>query len=240
MGNETEVLTQIPVDLDRDSLFRRCHIKAESEYARQFEVILEEAHHVARPKAVYREAFIDSKGEETVTIEGVTFVSRALRSNLEKVERVFPYVATCGIELDQIKLPGDDLLKQFWIDEIKATVLDSCRAYLNNYLDNRYALSKTASMSPGSGDVNVWPIEQQRELFSLFGDVNNLIGVELTDSYLMIPNKTVSGLRFPTEVNFRSCMLCHRENCPGRSAPFHKEMWDSIQRDSGVQSIKTV
>jgi hypothetical protein len=84
-------------------------------------------------------------------------------------------------------------------------------------------------MSPGSGDVNVWPIEQQRELFELLGDVRGQIGVELTDSFLMVPNKTVSGIHFPAEKDFRTCQVCHRENCPSRGAPFDQELWESIQ-----------
>jgi hypothetical protein len=83
-------------------------------------------------------------------------------------------------------------------------------------------------MNPGSGDANVWPIEQQKELFSLFGDVENLIGVRLTDSFLMVPNKSVSGICFPTEINFQSCQLCHRMNCNGRKAPFDRKLWESV------------
>jgi hypothetical protein len=84
-------------------------------------------------------------------------------------------------------------------------------------------------MSPGSGDANVWPITQQRELFSLFSNVEALVGVRLTDSFLMLPNKTVSGIRFQTETDFESCELCHRESCVGRRAPFNRELWESLQ-----------
>ncbi len=65
------------------------------------------------------------------------------------------------------------------------------------------------------------PIEQQRGLFALLGDVEQAIGVRLTESFLMIPNKTTSGILFPTEADFRSCEVCHRENCPARHAPFN-------------------
>jgi len=224
-----EVLKDIPVELDKKTLFERAHIDPDSSDAREFERLLEKARAVARPKAVYRESFIDAKGEGTVTIEGVTFSSRTLRTNLDKVERVFAYVATCGHELDGIDLSGGDFMAPFWLDTIKAAALGLSIGYLKNHLDRRFALGKTSTMSPGAGDVTVWPIEQQRALFSLFGDVEGLIGVRLTDSFLMIPNKTVSGIRFPTEVDFRACQLCRRKVCPGRSAPFDKALWDAVQ-----------
>jgi hypothetical protein len=223
-----EVLNQIPFDLDSESLFKKYRIEPGSEYAVQFEALLEKARRVANPKAVYKESFIYSKGEKTVTVDGVTFTSRALRANVDKIEKVFPYVVTCGRELDQIEVRAGDLFKRFLLDEIKAAILDSCQTYLNDYLDRRYGLGITASMHPGSGDVDVWPIEQQSELFSLLGDIYSAIGVELTENYLMIPTKSVSGIRFPTQKDFQSCMLCHRENCPERSAPFDQAMWDSI------------
>ena len=74
-------------------------------------------------------------------------------------------------------------------------------------------------MSPGSGAANVWPITQQKVLFSLFGNVEELIGVKLTDRCLMMPIKSVSGVFFPNENKFESCQLCPREGCVGRRAP---------------------
>jgi hypothetical protein len=100
---------------------------------------------------------------------------------------------------------------------------------LVEHLTQRFLLSKTAAMSPGSGDVDVWPIEQQKELFALLGDVKQQIGVELTDSYLMWPNKTISGIRFATQVDFRSCQVCRRENCSNRAAALDEALWASIQ-----------
>jgi hypothetical protein len=166
---------------------------------------------------------------DAVVIDNVTFTSRTLRMNLDKVGRVFAYVATCGIELDQIEIPPDNYLKRFWLDTIKAALLGSSIDYLKKLLKRKYKLGKTSHMNPGSGDTNVWPIEQQKELFSIFGNVEKLIGVRLTDSFLMVPNKSVSGICFSTKINFESCQLCHRRNCESRKAPFNEKLWKSVQ-----------
>ncbi len=79
-------------------------------------------------------------------------------------------------------------------------------------------------MAPGSGAANVWPITQQKELFSIFGNVEDLIGVKLTDRCLMVPLKSVSGLFFPTVNQFESCQLCPREVCSARRAPYDLEL----------------
>ena len=83
-------------------------------------------------------------------------------------------------------------------------------------------------MNPGSGDALVWPFEQQGELFKICGDVKELIGVSLTKSMVLVPDMSLAGIFFPTEVDFQSCQLCHRENCRFRRAPFDRELWESI------------
>jgi hypothetical protein len=208
---------------------RAGHVRADTGDEREFKELVDTARELGRPKALYEACFIDARGPETVTISGITFTSPVLRRNLEKAERVFAFVATCGHELDEVRLPAGDYLKGFWWDAIKASLLRSAREHLERELAQRFALGKTAVMNPGSGDANVWPIEQQKELFSLLGDVRGQIGVRLTDSFLMVPNKTVSGVRFPTEVDFRSCQLCHRPGCPSRGAAFDRQLWESME-----------
>jgi hypothetical protein len=223
------ILADMPFDLDAASLMSRAHVPPDSDDAQEFPRLVETARIAGRPKAGYREAFVDARHEDTVTIEGITFSSRMLRKNLEHAERVFAYVVTCGRELDRIGLGGDDLLKEFWWDLIKGELLIAGIQHLAAYLDRRHLLSRTSTMHPGSGDASVWPIQQQRELFALLGDIPEQIGVELTDTYLMIPNKTISGIRFPTETDFRSCQVCQRPVCPNRAAAFDEALWRSIQ-----------
>jgi hypothetical protein len=154
------------------------------------------------------------------------FVSQVLRANLDEVERVFPYVATCGRELDSTPVADGDVFSQFCWDAIKEMALHVALSHLFDHLKEVHELESLSSMNPGSGDMKIWPIEQQKELFAFFGDVEDLIGVVLTDSCLMIPTKSVSGLFFSSEHGFESCQLCHRNECPRRRAPFDPHLWE--------------
>jgi len=230
-GFMMEVLTDIPAALEAQSVMKQARIEPGADDAREFEALLGVATETARPKAMYRVSFVEAREADRVQIDGVAFRSRVLRKNLETVERVFPFVVTCGHEIDEAHPAEGDMLKDFWWDVIKACLLGVARKHLKGHLDRKFRLGKTSSMGPGSGDVTVWPIEQQKELFTLVGDVQAHIGVRLTDSFLMVPNKTVSGIRFPAEKSFRSCQVCHRKNCPSRAAPFEEELWGSMQRE---------
>ena len=73
-------------------------------------------------------------------------------------------------------------------------------------------------MNPGS--LEDWPLSGQSDLFKLLNNQGNTIGVELTDSMLMIPNRTVSGIRFVSEDGYSNCELCPRDNCTHRKKPY--------------------
>jgi hypothetical protein len=226
-----EILDDVPVELDIDTLLARLRIDRESKIARDILGLIDNAAPVIRPKAIYEVSFIQNRDYDTVDIGGVIFKSRVLRANLDKVERVFPYIATCGREVDEIATPSGDLLMQFWMDSIKEMALDAIRKYLVNHLKERYALGGLSKMSPGEGSQELWPIEQQRQLFSIFDDVGDSIGVTLTDSLMMVPIKSVSGIYFPTEISFESCQLCPREVCPSRRTPYDKNLLESFYKD---------
>lgn len=173
-----------------------------------------------QPKALYELVFIEERDGDSVVFDGVRFRSAVLAENLKDVERVFAFVTTCGNELEGISYEPDPFMGPFWLDALKALALNAATSALRDELGRRYGLEGYATMNPGAADVDVWPIEQQRLLFSLFGDVKELIGVSLTDSYLMLPTKTVSGIFFETDASFINCQLCTREVCPSRRAKY--------------------
>jgi len=226
-----KTLTKIPFTLDPDQIMAQARVESGSSDAADLLSLIELAREIGRPKAAYAPCFVTGRDGDKVQIDEACFRSRTLAHNLESVERVFPLLATCGHELDQ-GFPGNgDMVKQFWWDLIKTRLLAAANTYLNEHLHRKFRLGKTAVMRPGSGDASVWPIEQQKDLFSLLGNVEEELGVELTESFLMTPNKTTSGILFPTETDFRSCEVCHREDCPSRHAPFNQDLWEEIQDD---------
>src|SRR5690606_16872441 len=148
-------------------------------------------------------SYIEGRGEDFVNIDGIEFKSRVLSVNLKNVNRVIPYIVTCGLELDELSNSISDVLLQYYLDEIKKMVVGEASSYLFELVKKRFRLTKIARMNPGS--LEDWPISQQVPLFSIFGDTQASIGVTLTDSYLMIPTKSVSGIIFPTEVTYENC-----------------------------------
>lgn len=217
-----EILDHIPVEISVEEILTHLHLESNSKYFGEVEEIVNLAQPIMRPKAIYDVKYIELIGKDKVDIGGVRFNSRVLRVNLEKVGKVFPYVATSGMEVEEIKVPEDDLMGKFILDTVKEIGLRTASKYLYEHIINKYRIEEMSSMNPGS--LEDWPISEQVPLFSLFGDVKKLIGVSLTSSFLMIPIKSVSGIYFPTETSFASCQLCPREKCPNRKAKYDPEL----------------
>jgi hypothetical protein len=229
-----EVMDSIPIALRLEDVIKRMRLRNRNEtILGNIREMLDIAGPIARPKAVFDVAYIENKNGDSMEIGGVQFKSRVLRINLDKVERVFPYVVTCGRELDEIDIPSTDFIKGYYLDQIKETAVVLARQHVENQLKKRYALGQLSQMAPGAGAGDDWPIMQQKELFALFGGrekVQEVIGVRLTDSFLMVPIKSVSGLLFPTEVRFESCQICPREQCIGRRAAYDPAMVKKYQQ----------
>jgi hypothetical protein len=211
-----EIVDRIPVILEREAVATRVHFNPARGAALDFDALLAQARSLIRLRAAYEISYTGAKGEDTVEVAGVTFRSRVLRRNLDQAQKVFPFIMTAGPALEAAASSSGDLLKQYYLEEMANIALGEGAAWLAARLSERWGLPGLASMDPGS--LEDWPITEQPKLFSIFGDTERLIGVHLTESMLMVPRKSISGILFPSEEGFQSCQLCEREKCPGRRA----------------------
>lgn len=213
-----ERLENFPVELDPREIKKDLRLHG----SEKVHALIETARPLIKARAAYRVSYVEKRLEDAVELNGVRFTSRVLRTNLEKAERVFPYVVTIGHELEEMASSCKDLLEQYYLDIVGNVAVRAARNHLENHLRQTFGLGKMSRMSPGS--LKDWPISQQKILFSTLGDVEASIGVRLTGSFLMIPRKSVSGIYFPTEIPFFSCQLCPRENCPSRQAAYDRKL----------------
>jgi len=217
------ITVNIPCEIDREQLLNRLHIKPDSPFIENVDKMIAQALEVGKPKIAYKLSYVDEKGDDYVVVDGIKFSSRVLRVNLEETYKVVPFVVTCGRELEDWANGFTDMFDTFCADGIMEAVLRAARERIFPQISKEFNFGHTARMNPGS--LPDWPLKEQKPLFELLGDVQALIGVELKPSFLMSPIKTVSGFHFPKEGSFESCQLCPREDCPGRKAPYDKNLY---------------
>ena len=222
------ILDNIQINIDLEAARRRLHLKRESDL-KALQELAAAVQPLIEPRVLFKSCFIEEKLADGIIVEGLNFNSKVLRKNLDKIERIFPFVITIGSKFSANLDACSDLLEKFYLDVIGNVALNQVRLELKDRLSAEYAIEKTAFMAPGS--LPDWPIDEQKPLFKLLGDVEAAIGVRLTQSFLMLPAKSVSGIYFPTETTFFSCQLCPREHCDSRKAGYDEK----LAREYGIK-----
>ncbi len=219
---KTTLLTDIVYEPDVQALSGQLRVKNARDLS-DLTRLAGEARQIARPKAAYRAVYLQELDDDHVRIDKVTLTSRVLAVNLKDTHRVFLYMATCGTELNDWAHELTDMVHQFWAEEIKVRALRAAVQALTADIDRVYAPGKTSIMNPGS--LADWPLAQQRPFFRLMAEAAEALSVTLSDSCLMTPNKSVTGIRFAVEGRFESCQLCPMPECPGRRAPYDADLY---------------
>lgn len=212
------IFDQIIFEPDFNALSGALRIKKDSKDEKRLMNLLDQSLSIAKPKGAYIESFIDEIEKDYVVIDGVRFNGKLLPANLKNVTRIFPYLATCGTELEEWSAEIEGLQQRFWADTIMMFALGSAIGEIDRHLEKHSNPGTRSSMNPGS--LEEWPLEEQKGLFRILGNSDSRIGVKLTKSFMMSPLKSVSGIFFPAEHSYENCRLCQREKCPGRRAPF--------------------
>ncbi|MCX5849665.1 MAG: vitamin B12 dependent methionine synthase [Deltaproteobacteria bacterium] len=212
------ILDEIQFKPDFDALASVLRIRKDGKDEKRLMDLLDQSLSVAKPKGAYTESFVDEIENDYVTIDGVRLNGKLLPVNLKNVTRVFPYLATCGTELEEWSGGIEGIRERFWVDTIMMFALGSAIGEIDRHIEKNSNPGARSAMNPGS--LEEWPIEEQQGLFRILGNSHSIIGVKLTESFMMSPLKSVSGIFFPSEHSYENCRLCRREKCPGRRAPF--------------------
>ena len=196
-------------------------LRIDPEMEDEFRDVYEECISVACPKAVFCLVPVYQEQDQTVIVEE-RFRSRIMQVNMQKVGRAFPYAVSCGRELYELAQSKGDPLERWWVDSFSQYAMRAVDEEMTRVLTETYRLGHTARMNPGS--LPDFPITSQRALFRLLDSGPSQIGLELRSTCLMLPYKSVSGIAYETDAIYENCMLCPRENCPTRRAPYDAAM----------------
>jgi len=218
------ILEDIPFNPDSTALVGQGGVNHPDSASIVEELILE-ARTIARPRGGYIVAMVEERGPDHVIIDGLRINSRVLGVNFAHTKRVFPYIGTGGREIDDWAKSQDDSVRRFWAQRICELALGSALDALTEHIEIHLQTGPTSKVNPGS--TIDWPLEGQRELFCMLGDIANRIGVHLAENLWMHPTSSSSGIRYPSEETFENCSLCPREECRLRNAPYQDGLYKS-------------
>jgi hypothetical protein len=178
------------------------------------------------PRLHYQIEKIENIGKRSVSIHGgITFMSQKLSSALDGSDEIVCFVATIGtiIEEEINGLIAQNRLSEAYVLDAMGSV--AVEDMVEQFHQCRRApffsedKSVTLRFSPGYCD---WPVTEQKKLFSLFD--SEPPGIELLDSCLMQPRKSVSGVFGLVHCSssffqpYNPCRHCKKTDCLARRA----------------------
>jgi hypothetical protein len=144
-------------------------------------------------------------------------IKKIIFQQIKKSTSIAVFVCTAGHKISQLSknlMKDGDLLKGYVYDVFGSVVVEKAMDLIQESLKQKMiksGLKITNRFSPGYCG---WDVAEQQNLFSLLPE--NFCGIELTESSLMKPIKSVSGIiGIGEEVKFNpySCDLCDMGNC---------------------------
>lgn len=155
---------------------------------------------------------------KTIKLEGVVFdVKTIIYSQLKDAGEAVLFIATAGHEVghrSHLSMKEGDLLRGYVYDLIGSEVAENAAARMQAEIlisAELRGMKITNRFSPGYCG---WEVAEQQKLFSFFK--NNYCGITLTESSLMNPVKSVSGIiGIGARVKLRDypCKKCNDNNC---------------------------
>lgn len=189
--------------------------------------IVEELQKVITPRSIFRECQCRVEENARVVFWDTTFnfsmKSVHLANNLKNCSHVIFFAATIG------NTP-DSLMKKYEITNmtkaliLQATAAEFVEAYCDEIQEKIKKQKEIAGyylrprFSPGYGDLS---IENQKEIFQIL-ECEKRIGLTLTDSYLMVPTKSVTALIGIT-TDQDNCHVGKCKNCLNTECEFRDE-----------------
>ncbi|MEA3241189.1 MAG: vitamin B12 dependent-methionine synthase activation domain-containing protein [Pseudomonadota bacterium] len=223
----------IPI-IEKDGLARRLGGDEYSNISRSTRLKVEKLQTVfeefVEPSLFHQNVGIDSVEKGTVHLEdGLEFKSSRLSEILKNSDDITCYIATLGdgVEGEIERLMSRKRMAEAYIlDAMASVAVDNMVSTFRHRLNDEYKNQNkqlTVCFSPGYCD---WPLTEQKKLFKLLDSQD--VDVELNDSCLMTPRKSISGVfgiqsdTKNSKTLYNPCWDCNKTDCPARRAPERK------------------
>jgi len=182
--------------------------------------ILKESQEISNIKAQYN-IFHGVKFDndtKSVEINNISFhIKKIVFGQIKKSDSVAIFLCTAGEEIgirSRKAMQERDLLRGYIYDVVGSEIVEAAADLMQNELEKAVISSGKKITNRYSPGYCGWDVAEQHKLFQLIPD--NFCGIRLTESALMDPVKSVSGIIGIGEnvkMNPYTCSLCDLKDC---------------------------
>jgi hypothetical protein len=170
--------------------------------------------------------FVDT--DKSLSINNINFqIHKIVFRQLKKADSFAVFLCTAGAEIGRRSreaMQNGDPLKGYILDVVGSIVVDSAADLLQDDIRKSVILSGKKITNRYSPGYCGWYVGEQHKLFQLLPD--NFCGIRLTESALMDPIKSISGIIGIGEnikYNNYTCRLCDMKDCVYRRVADEKK-----------------
>ncbi len=164
------------------------------------------------------DAFQTNPARKSITVQGVEFFTNTIvTKHLEKSTAVVLFACTAGSEISRWAATFNDMgqsIHAYIVDSIGSIVVEKAMDVVQARLKSELRLSGLGITNRYSPGYCNWDTAEQKKLFSLLPA--GFCGITLTDSLLMKPIKSISGIiGIGKDVTYRkyTCNYCKDKHC---------------------------
>ena len=177
-----------------------------------------QAEKIAQPRICYEIIDGEKMDKTHIRIGDVEFLCGSIIAGyLDGVERFVVFVTTAGAEYDayihELKASGD-LVSEYIADALGSVIAEAAVTGIGRQIEQMATCTGETASYPYSPGYCGWHIREQSKLFSLLPDTP--CGVRLTESSLMLPIKSISGI-YGLGIGIRkqgyACDICGLKTC---------------------------
>ena len=145
----------------------------------------------ATPKTLYRIFDCEVSGNVT-RLGGFEFESSHLADNLRGCDRAVVFGATLGVQCDRLitSAATTDVALAMALQAAAACKIEEVCDDLEEQIKKEHGVTLRPRYSPGYFDLD---ISEQKKIFELI-ELTKRIGITLTDTYEMLPTKSVTAI----------------------------------------------
>jgi len=186
-------MTNLGFFLNEGAFYEHIRMKKGSKRALPIERILETARNIPLPKVLYRVSEARIIDATHFTLDGVLFESEVGVEKISKATYVFPNIVTAGSEIEDHCFSRENLLDQYIIMELCNFACEFARETLIRDIKSRYGVEILDCIYPGEEGFR---LESGKKIFDLFENVEDEIGVSVTEMGLTTPSRTAYAIYF--------------------------------------------
>jgi len=190
-----KLVNEFKIHLNAEDILKGQGIDPARASARLFDTaksVIEEAHSLLKPAAIYTVVKIEEFEHQRASFEGGVFEGSLVARSMAGADHLNIAVCTIGGELDKRveEMMNENPVMAIALDGAGISALRKVSQAVEDIISAEACeLDLALGMRAQPGQEG-WPLEQQREVFRVLPA--DLISVRLTESCLMLPRKSVS------------------------------------------------